>query len=254
MKITEWLRRLRVFVHRDRWEHELDEEMRLQLELRTRAYRDRGLGPADAELAAKRRFGNRLALREATRDAWVSASAESIWQDLRYSVRRLLRDRGASLAVVLTLALGIGANTAMFTLIDRVLFKPAPVSDPGGLVWLSFSEIRSGRVRSLSYSDYQRYAGLDEVFSGVAAFASTPFSLGGDTPSRIQGLLVSGNYFDVLGVSAVSGRMLTAADDRDAQAAAVISHTLWTTQFGADPAIAGKPIVLNGRPFTVAGV
>jgi predicted permease len=248
------MRRLRVFVHRDRWERELDEEMRLHVELRARAYRDRGLGPDDAELAAKRRFGNRLALREATRDAWVSSSAESVWRDLTYSIRRLVRDRAASMAVIVTLALGIGANTAMITLIDRVLFKPVPVSNPGELVWLLFSEVRSGRLRPLSYPGYQRHAQLTDVFSGVVAFTRTPFSLGGDAPSRIQGLLVSGNYFEVLGVSAVSGRMLAPTDDRAGDAVAVISHTLWTNRFGADPAIAGKPIVLNGRIFTVAGV
>src|SRR5688572_16134165 len=118
--LKELWRRFRVFLRRDEWTQELDEEMRLHVELRAKTYQDRGMDPADAALAAKRRFGNPVALRENTRDVWNAQWLEATWKDVMYSTRRLVRDRAATLAIVLTLALGIGANTAMFTLINLV--------------------------------------------------------------------------------------------------------------------------------------
>lgn len=256
MKIIELWRRLNVFLRREQWTQELDEEMRLHVELRTKANRDRGMGPAEAELAAKRRFGNRLSLREGTRDVWTAQWLESMWKDVTYSTRRLIRDRAATLAIVLTLAIGIGANSAMFTLIDRVLFKPAPVSDPDTLVWLHVTEVRSGRLTKLSYPGYRALARPGEALSGVAAFTGTQFSLGGETPERIRGMVVSGNYFDVLRVPASTGRTFLPEEDGapGAHPVVVLSHALWRNRFGADDAIAGKTVTLNGRPFTVVGV
>lgn len=256
MKISELWRRVRVFAARDRWTRDLDDEMRLHIELREQSYRERGMPTDAARLAARRRFGNTLVMREAARDVWNVAWLESFWKDAVYSTRRLLRDRAASVAMVLTLALGIGANTAMFTLLDRVLFKPAPVANPASLVWLLLTDQRSGRVQRLSYPAYRAFAKHPETFSGVAAFASRPFSLGGDVPARINGLVVSGNYFDVLGVPARIGRTFLADEDGapGAHPVAVLSHALWTNRFGADPGIAGQSMVLNGRRFTIVGV
>lgn len=214
------------------------------------------MAPADAERAAKRRFGNTLAVRENTRDVWTTQWVESMWKDVRYSTRRLVRDRAATLAIVLTLAIGIGANSAMFTLIDRVLFKPAPVSDPDSLVWLLVSDARSGRVRKFSNPGYHDLARADDVFSGVAAFTNAHLSLGGETPERVRGMVVSGNYFDVLGVRAIAGRTFLPEDDGapGANPVAVLSHALWTNRFGADPSIVGKPVTINGHRFEVVGV
>ena len=256
MKISEFWRRLRVFLRRDEWTQELDEEMRLHVEMRAKAYQDRGMAAADAELAAKRRFGNRLALRENTRDVWTAQWVESMWKDVTYSIRRLARDRAATLAIVMTLALGIGANSAMFTLIDRVLFKPAPVAEPDSLAWLLITDARSGRLQKLSHTGYRHLAQDDRAFSAVTAFTRTQFSLGGETPERIRGMVVSGNYFDVLGVRASTGRTFLPEEDGapGAHPVVVLSHALWTNRFGADASIAGKPITLNGRGFTVVGV
>ena len=256
MKLNELWRRFRVFLRRDEWTQELDEEMRLHVELRAKTYQDRGMDPADAALAAKRRFGNPVALRENTRDVWNAQWLESTWKDVMYSTRRLVRDRAATLAIVLTLALGIGANTAMFTLINLVLFKPAPVADPDTLAWLHVTDTRSGQLRKLSHSGYRHLAQTTEAFSGVAAFNGTQFSLGGEAPERIRGMVVSGNYFDVLGVPAQVGRTFLPEEDSvpGAHPVAVLSHSLWTNRFGADASIAGKPVTLNGRQFTVVGV
>ncbi|HUR19645.1 MAG TPA: ABC transporter permease, partial [Vicinamibacterales bacterium] len=256
MRISELWRRLKVFLRRDQWTQELDEEMRLHLELRAKANQESGMAAADAQLAAKRRFGNPVALRENTRDVWNAELVESMWKDVKYSCRRLVRDRAATLAIVLTLALGIGANSAMFTLINLVLFKPAPVSNPDTLAWLHISDVRSGQLRKLSFPGYRQLAQTTDAFSGVAAFNGTQFSLGGDTPERIRGMVVSGNYFDVLGIPAQVGRTFLPEEDGvpGAHPVAVLSHTLWTSRFGADASIAGKAVTLNGRQFTVVGV
>lgn len=256
MKVNELWRRFRVFLRRDEWTQELDEEMKFHLELRAKANQERGMPAAEAALAAKRRFGNPVALRENTRDVWNAQWVESMWKDVMYSTRRLVRDRAATLAIVLTLALGIGANTAMFTLINLVLFKPAPVADPDTLAWLHITDVRSGQLRKLSHSGYRHLAQATEAFSGVAAFNGTQFSLGGETPERIRGMVVSGNYFEVLGVPAQVGRTFLPEEDGvpGAHPVAVLSHSLWTNRFGADASIAGKPVTLNGRQFTVVGV
>ena len=254
--LTELWRRFRVFLRRDEWTQELDEEMKFHLELRTKANQERGMTAAEAALAARRRFGNPVALREGTRDVWNAQWLESMWKDVVYSTRRLVRDRAATLAIVLTLALGIGANTAMFTLINLVLLKPAPVADPDALAWLHITDTRSGLLRKLSHPGYRQLAQTTEAFSGVAAFNGTQFSLGGETPERIRGMVVSGNYFDVLGVPAQVGRTFLPEEDGvpGAHPVAVLSHSLWTNRFGADAAIAGKAVTLNGRQFTVVGV
>jgi predicted permease len=195
-------------------------------------------------------------MREKARDAWTAEWIETTWRDVTYSMRRLIRDRAATAAIVLTLALGIGANTAMFTLINSVLFKPAPVSDPGSLTWLMVTDARSGRFHKISQPQYLHFAQATEAFDGVAAFTNAPLSLGGETPERIRGMVVSGNYFNVLGVSAHIGRTFLADEDSvpGTHPVVVISYALWTNRFGRDSSIVGKPVTVNGHRFTIVGV
>jgi predicted permease len=256
MKLSEWWRRFRVFLGRDKWTQDLNDEMQLHVQLRARANRDQGMTAAEAELAARRRFGNQLVMRENARDAWTAQWIETTWRDVSYSMRRLVRDRAATVAIVLTLALGIGANTAMFTLINSVLFKPAPVSNPNSLAWLNLTDARSGRLRKLSRPGYLHLAQATEAFDGVAAFNGTAFSLGGDSPERIRGMVVSGNYFQVLGASTHLGRAFLPEEDSVplGHPVAVISYALWTNRFGRDASIVGKPVTVNGRRFTIVGV
>ena len=256
MRLNEWWRRLQIFRRREEWTEGLNDEMQLHVQLRAKANRDQGMSAAEAELAAKRRFGNPLVMRENARDAWTTQWIETTWRDVSYSLRRLIRDRAATVAIVLTLALGIGANTAMFTLINSVLFKPAPVSDPNSLGWLILTDAQSGRLRKLSHPAYVHLARTSDAFDGVAAFTDTAFSLGGDTPERIRGMVVSGNYFEVVGVPAHLGRTFLPEEDSvpGGHPVAVISHALWTNRFGRDASIVGKPVTVNGRRFTIVGV
>jgi putative ABC transport system permease protein len=184
----------------------------------------------------------------------------TLWQDLRYAARMLLKKPGFTLIVVLTLALGIGANTAVFTWLKALLLHPLPgVAESHRLVMLHSTLTRSGnQVISVSYPDYKDYRDRNEVFSGLAASNINIFNLldGEGRPERVFGSLVSGNFFEVLGVRAALGRTFAPDEDRTpgTHPVVVISHRLWQRRFAADPGLIGKTIRLNQRDFTVIGV
>ena len=177
-------------------------------------------------------------------------------QDLKYTLRVLGKSPGFTLVAVLTLALGIGANTAIFSLVDAVLLRPLPgIEDPGRLVslWRMQSD---DQLDSLGFPDYTDYRDRNRSFSGLAAHASTAMSLSHGTPERIVGNVVTGNYFSILVVKAERGRLIAPADDteRGAHPVAVLSYGLWQRKLGADPNVLGTKIELNGFPFTVIGI
>jgi predicted permease len=249
-------RRLWFFVTRWRRIRDLDEEMRLHVELRAAANRRDGLTGAEAARQARRRFGNSLKLREEARDAWGLMELERVAGDLRHAVRRIVQHPGRTLVVVLTLALGISATTAMFTLVDAMLLRPAPWNKAGRVVWIAGLKDHSANLENLSYPDYLLYRDRATTLSAVAAESGTSMAIGSRQPQRVLGGLVSGNYFDVLGIGAQVGR--TFAPDEDTapgtHPVAVLSDALWTDQFGADPNVVGTRVAINGRPFTIIGV
>ena len=178
-----------------------------------------------------------------------------LWQDLRYGARTLMRRPGAALIAVCTLALGIGANTAIFTLLDKVLIRPLPVEQPHQLV--SFARDTGGAPESYSYPLYADLRDRNDVLSGVVAYFQQPFSLSdGSQTERVIGQIVSGNYFAALGVRPALGRFFLPEEDRTpgTHPVTVISHGLWRRRFGADPAAIGKTISLNGYRYMVVGV
>jgi putative ABC transport system permease protein len=249
-------RRLWFFVTRWQRLREIDEEMRLHVELRAAANRRKGLDADEAARQARGRFGNPLRLREEVRDAWGFAEVERIGGDLRQALRRALHHPAQTLVVVLTLALGIGATTAMFTLVDAMLFRPAPWDRSGGLVWIAGLKGRSAGTRNVSYPDYLVYRNRATTLSGVAASGGTAMSLGSRQPQRVLGALVSGNYFDVLGIRAEIGRTFTPDEDTKpgAHPVVVLSDALWKAQFGGDPHVIDTLVAINGHPFTIVGV
>src|SRR6266542_12233 len=181
----------------------------------------------------------------------------NLWQDLRYGARMLIKNPGFTLIAVMTLALGIGANTAVFSFINPLLFKPLRgVAESERLAQVS--QTHDGRGFSeFSYPDYLDYRDHNTVMSGLAVRAGGAFNLNdGREAERVEGEMVSGNYFDVLGVKSERGRLLTPADDSGGggNPVVVISHGLWRRRFDAAPDVIGKTIKLNSKVYTVVGV
>lgn len=235
---------------------DLARELRDHLELEAEEQRDAGLSPREAAYAAHRLLGNTLKIEEDARAAWGIPRFETVVQDLRYGLRQLRRSPGFTMVAVLTLALGIGANAAMFTLINAVLLQPLPgIAKPSQLVSL-FRMQKNDPFSVMGYPDYADYRDRDQSFSGLTAHSATYINLGSGIPERIMGDVVTGNYFSVLGVRPALGRLIVPGDDvkRGASAVAVLSYSLWQRKFGASRGILGTKISLNGYPFTVIGV
>ncbi len=182
---------------------------------------------------------------------------DTLLQDIRFGFRTLLKNPGLTGIAVLSLALGIGANTTIFSWVQAVLLRPLPgVSDPDSLVVLA-TKSPSGSPISCSYPDFVDFRDHNEVFSGVTTFDMQAMSLSdGGRAERVYGAIVSGNYFDVLGVAASPGRTFLPEEDRDpgSHAVAVISHGLWQRRFNSDPGLLNRTVTINGHPFTIVGI
>jgi predicted permease len=181
---------------------------------------------------------------------------ETFLRDIRYGARSLRKSPGFTAVAVLTLALGIGANTAIFSFVNAVLLRPLPVAEPERLVYV-FGGSRTSPYNVSSYPDYLDYRDGNHVFSDLAAYSSIDLSLSDDNqPDMISGLIVTGNYFDALGVRAQAGRTFLPEENTTpgGHPVAVISHALWQGRFAGDPHIAGRQMLLNGQPFTIVGV
>jgi len=177
---------------------------------------------------------------------------QTLWQDLRYGLHKLIKNPGFTIVVVLALALGIGANSTIFSLANSVFLRDLPVPGSNRLVWL-FTD----QEDNVSYADYIDYSHQTDIFSGVLAYDWVALNMGNNgEANRIQGALVSANYFDVLSVNAEKGRTFLANEDQTpgADPVVVISHALWEDRFGNDPDVIGKTVVLNGQQFTIVGV
>jgi predicted permease len=183
---------------------------------------------------------------------------QTILQDLRYGARILLRKPGFTLIAVITLALGIGANTAIFSLVNAVLLRPLPVEQPNRLVALNSVMSNSGQsFPALSYPNYRDIRDRNNSFSGLLAYWNAPVSLSKDgVNERISSYLATGNYFEVLGVNPALGRFFTPEDDKtpDAHPLAILSYDCWQNRFAGDPRVIGKTVIVNGRNFTIIGV
>jgi predicted permease len=244
-----------------------DEELARELESYIRHEIDdnlaRGMNPEEARYAAQRKFGNTTLVRETVHEMNTLKRAESLWRDLQYGLRQLRMKPGFALAAMLSLALGIGANTAIFTLVDQILVRLLPVRNPHELVQLQVGPGRFGTndgydgTSTFSYPLYRALEEQNTVFSGVTGERSEQASLVGEDRSESIGVgLVAGNYFDVLGVSPHLGRVLSPADNRtrNGQPVAVLQYDFWRNHFSGKVEVVGSTIRLNGSPFTVIGV
>jgi predicted permease len=182
---------------------------------------------------------------------------QTLWQDVRYGARMLMKQPGFTLIAVITLALGIGANTAIFSLLNTVLLRALPVERPQQIVAVNVTMNRGAEYVVTSYPNYQDLRDRNDVLAGLIAYRPTPLSLSSDGKNeRMFGYLATGNYFDVLDVKAALGRTFTPDDDRapGAHPVAVMSYACWQQRFGGDPNVVGKNVILNGHTFTVVGV
>jgi predicted permease len=243
-----WINRLIGSLRRDKLDEHLDDELRFHIEMRTQEFVAAGMTREDARRQAARLFGNQVLLKERTRDMDTIGWIETLGQDLRYGWRLLCKSTGLTAVAVLSLALGIGANTAIFSFANSILLKKLPVTDPDRLVTIG---------RSVNYPFFRALDRRNGVLAGLAGRFSTDLNLtvGGST-ERLRGELVSGSYFGVLGVWAVLGRVLTEEDDgaEDAHPVCVISYDLWQKKFGGAPDVLNKAILIDARPFQIVGV
>jgi predicted permease len=250
--------RLTALFRRRRLERDLDEELAFHLAMREAAYRHDGVPQEDARVAARRRFGNLANLKEQCRDMWTFHPVETLWQDVRYAVRTLRKSPGFTVVAVLALAIGIGANTAIFSLVDAVRARALPYKDPSQLVQL-WGNVMRARVerRGNSYPDFLDWRAQSKSFEDMAAFDNQTLTLAGvEDPERILVEFVSAPYFSLLGVTAVRGRTFAAGEDVVATPAyvVVLSDGMWKRRFGADPQVVGRHVTLNTRTYTIVGV
>ncbi len=241
--------------HRRQLEEQLEKELRFHLDQHTADLIAQGHTHEEARRQARLALGGPEQAKEMCRDARGTRWPGDLLQDLRYGVRMLLKNPGFMLIAVFTLALGIGANTAIFTLLDKVLIRPLPVEQPHQLV--TFVEDAGGAPGIFSYPLYADLRDRNDVLSGVVAYEQRSFSMSdGSQSERVIGQIVSGNYFATLGVRPALGRFFLPEEDRtpNTHPVIVISHGLWRRRFGADPALVGKTVSLNGYRYTVVGV
>src|SRR5262245_44443844 len=239
-------------------DRELDDEMETHLRLLTERYVRQGLTEAEAARAARRQFGNVTLIKEVNREMRGIRSIDTLVRDLRYGARMLMKQPGFTLIAVITLALGIGANTAIFSVADKLLLRQLPVRDPSRLALISAESVNPKFLTTIfSYPDYVDYGDQNEVFSGLFASGAQTVKLGADEQSdKINLELVSGNYFDALGLAAAQGRVIRDEDNRaeDAHPVAVISHGCWQRRFGGQPGVVGRTMLLNGASYAIIGV
>ena len=252
-----WLRRLAALFGGSRLDRELTEEFAIHLAMQEEEFRQQGMPAEAAQAAARREFGGVAQAQEAYREQRGVAWVESTTKDIRYALRGLRRNPGFTAAAVLSLALGIGANTAIFSLFHTLVLHMLPVQRPEELV--SLYKTGGWGKGFTSYPLYRKLAGRTDLFSGVVARTGVQkvrFTPPGDRPQFIEREFVTGNYFSVLGVAPALGRLFTDDDNRvpGGHPLAVLSYDCWASRFGGDPGVLGRTLRVDEQLLTVVGV
>jgi predicted permease len=259
--LGDWLRRLRYLVRREQYASDLDEEMRLHREYRSERLRGQGMDARDAQLEARRRFGNVTSMTEESRDMWGFARLDQIAQDLRFAARRLRQRPAFSVPVIAVVAIGIGATTAVFSAVDAAMVRPLPF--PGARELVTLPEVNvpfapemnaqeRGGGRTLDLLDV---AAMRDVFASTGAYAAGGLNLeDAERPQRVNVGVVTTGFFATLGVRPLHGRAFSADEGvPEGPGAVILSHALWERQYGGREMI-GRSIVLNTRRYTVVGI
>ena len=257
-KIGNLWQRMRDTVRKQPRDLQFQEEIEEHIRLLAERYSRQGMTPETALHAARRQFGNTALLQEDRRAMQTIPFIEGLLADLKYAARMLRKNPGFTAAAVITLALGIGANTAIFSVCNAVLFKPLPYADPEQIVMLS-ERHRDGKLGDVAPANFVDWRDASRSFSGMAAmraptFASTFILSGQNEASRLTGGDVSSSFFSVLGVQFMLGRNFVPQEDRPGQNVAILSYATWAQRFGSDRDIVGKTITLDNTSYTVVGV
>lgn len=254
-----WLNQL--FTRRRRY-NELSEDIREHLEEKIADSMDEGMTRKEAERAARCEFGNVALIEQRSREVWQWPTLESIWADVRYALRQLRKSPGFAITVILSLTLGLGANTTIFTFVNALLLRPPAVADGGRLVEVMRHNTKASGIEAYSNLSYPGYVDLrdhNRSLSGFAAFDGDPHTVSwshGGQGEMVYGQLVSSNFFSVLGVEPALGRFFQPDEDKGGTGAptVVISYPFWQRQFGRDRGVLGRVLILNGASYTVVGV
>lgn len=249
-----WLGRL---FGRRRLYDDLSEEIEQHLAERTEALMAQGMSRADAASSARRQFGNVTGIQESSRDVWIWPVIDSLFLDLKFAIRQLGRDLGFTFTAVLTVALGIGASSAIFSLVDTVLLRPLPFPNQDRLMWAQQQDRSQPGVapESLSFPDFFDWRSGNHTFSGLAAYTGGTATLGSaGEPRHLDVMTVSSNFFQVLEVAPILGRNFQPDDEKPGNRVVMLSYSLWQSVFGSASDIAGRTIKLGGIGYAVAGV
>ncbi len=255
-----WIGRL---FKRRRLDADLRKEMAYHVERQIDAYKDAGLTEAEARRKARLEFGGSEQVSEACRDARGTRWLEAILEDLRFAQRVLRKSPGFTVAAILTLALGIGANLAIFRLLDAVRLRSLPVKDPQQLVIVQLADRTGWRgaqntpYPALTNPIWEQFRDTQKSFAGVLAWGDSGFNIAPGGEARIaRGLFVSGDFFKVLGVTPLMGRVFTAAEDQRGCGlpGAVVSYSFWQHELGGDASVIGRKLTLNYQPTEIIGV
>jgi predicted permease len=243
------------FWHRQKRESELDEELQSHLQMAAQDRADRGETPEQARRATRRELGNVGLIKEVTREMWGWASLERLMQDLRYGLRMLAKSPGFTAVAILTLALGIGANAALFSVVNGVLLKPLPYPHPEQLAALSESK-PNFETGSISFPNFRDWQKDNRTFSGMAISRGYNFNLTGlGEAEQLRARFITSDFFTVLGVNPLIGRTFAPhEDDIGAAPMAMVSEELWRRKFSSSPDALGKTLSLDGMGYTIVGV
>jgi predicted permease len=241
------------FFRRRQQEQDLDEELRAHFGIEVRQLIERGFSPDEAEAQARRSFGNLSLVRKVTRASWGYTWLESLWQDLHYAFRMLRKTPGFTAAVLLTLALCIGVNTAVFTLVNALLLTPLPYRDPGQLVRINSSDMFKFFDSAAAFNAWKKQSSL--LQDAALDLIGQATILGGGEPMRVRIDVTTANLPKLLGEKPLMGRLFLPDDDEaKGGASALLSEELWRQRFGSDTGVLGRQISLNGSKFTIVGV
>jgi len=242
---------------RERMMQDLERDIRNHIEMETQDNIERGMSPEEARYAAVRKFGNVTRVKEETREVWSFVWLEQFLQDMRYALRMLHKSPGFTAVAVLTLALGIGANTAIFSVIETILLRPLPYRNPDQLVRLYETQAAPGHY-PLAGPDFLDWKAQNKTFTDIALFVGWGHDMnlsGAGRPEHVVGTPTEANFFSVLGANPLLGRTWAAGEDQPGQDQKVIlSYGLWRRLFPGNPAVIGQTVELDSRKYTIVGV